>query len=289
MTPRVPFSMSGVQEDSDSSPSPPPSKTLTRAELNKLERNRRQGQGQGREEERQGSATVFVSCVNFQVDSRGVSFLEIGRNNTNIVEVVNVTHLATNSKVIESEKNDNFSTRKAVVEALSDKFASATHPNRRQFTHKEVFDAIQRGQVPTKSVVRPNHDEGWIDTQNIRSGQGLPLQVELDSEAIQAIKEREESESWRQRFEEAKQLQQLKLERERERERQRERQRELLSQPLQSLLQPPQPPQSPQPPQPLQPQPPQSPLQPLQPQPPSPRSPEGGNRRHTRRKNRRNK
>jgi len=290
MTPRVPFSMSGVQEDSDSSPSPPPSKTLTRAELNKLERKRRQGQGQGREEQREGIAHVFVSCVNFQVDSRGVSFLEIGRNNTNIVEVVNVTHLATNSKVIESRKNDNFSTRKAVVQALSDKFASATHPNRRQFTHKEVFDAIQRGQVPTKSVVRPNHDEGWIDTQNIRSGQGLPLQVELDSEAIQAIKEREESQSWRQRFEEAKQLQQLKLE--------RERQRELLSQPLQSLqppsLQPLQPLQSqppqPQPPQPLQsPQPP-SPRSPLQPpQPPSPRLPEGGNRRHTRRKNRRNK
>lgn len=98
------------------------------------------------------SSHVFVSAVNFQVDSRGVSFLEIGRNNTDVVELRNVNHLVSEAKIKESVRKEQFSSRKEAVENFADMFKSSTLPNRRQFTAKEVHDSILRQPVRLMGV-----------------------------------------------------------------------------------------------------------------------------------------
>jgi hypothetical protein len=165
-SPRVPFSMPGAQEESDSSPSPPPRKSLSRAELNRRERGERE-----RQRELVHSSRVFVSAVNFQVDSRGVSFLEIGRNNTHVVELRNVSHLVSEAKIKESVRKEQFSSRKEAVENFADMFKSSTRPNRRQFTAKEVHDAILRQPVRLMGVVpKVEEDKDWEETLKMREG-----------------------------------------------------------------------------------------------------------------------
>lgn len=165
-SPRVPFSTSGVKEDSDSSPSPPPRKSLSRAELNRREREREE-----RQRELVDSSHVFVSAVNFQVDSRGVSFLEIGRNNTKVVELRNVSDLVSEAKIKESVQKEQFSSRKEAVEKFADMFKLSTRPNRRQFTAKEVHDAILRQPVRLMGVSpKVEEDEDWKETLKMREG-----------------------------------------------------------------------------------------------------------------------
>ena len=166
-TPRVPFSTSGVKEESDSSPSPPAIKSLSRAR----QRRREIGEMERQERRRElvGSSHVFVSAVNFQVDSRGVSFLEIGRNNTNVVELRNVSHLVSEAKNKESVRKEQFSSRKEAVENFADMFKLSTLPNRRQFTAKEVHDAILRQPVRLMGVSpKVEEDEDWEETLNMR-------------------------------------------------------------------------------------------------------------------------
>ena len=166
-TPRVPFSTSGVKEESDSSPSPPAIKSLSRAR----QRRREIGEMERQERRRElvGSSHVFVSAVNFQVDSRGVSFLEIGRNNTNVVELRNVSHLVSEAKNKESVRKEQFSSRKEAVENFADMFKLSTLPNRRQFTAKEVHDAILRQPVRLIGVPpKVEEDEDWEETLNMR-------------------------------------------------------------------------------------------------------------------------
>ena len=102
-----------MKEESDSSPSPPAIKSLSRAR----QRRREIGEMERQERRRElvDSSHVFVSAVNFQVDSRGVSFLEIGRNNTDVVELRNVSHLVSEAKNKESVRKEQFSSRKEAV------------------------------------------------------------------------------------------------------------------------------------------------------------------------------
>ena len=166
-SPRVPFSTSGVKEESDSSPSPPAIKSLSRAR----QRRREIGEMERQERRRElvDSSHVFVSAVNFQVDSRGVSFLEIGRNNTNVVELRNVSHLVSEAKNKESVRKEQFSSRKEAVENFADMFKLSTLPNRRQFTAKEVHDAILRQPVRLIGVPpKVEEDEDWGETLKMR-------------------------------------------------------------------------------------------------------------------------
>lgn len=166
-SPRVPFSTSGVKEESDSSPSPPAIKSLSRAR----QRRREIGEMERQERRRElvGSSHVFVSAVNFQVDSRGVSFLEIGRNNTNVVELRNVSHLVSEAKNKESVRKEQFSSRKEAVENFADMFKLSTLPNRRQFTAKEVHDAILRQPVRLMGVPpKVEEDKDWEETLKMR-------------------------------------------------------------------------------------------------------------------------
>lgn len=166
-SPRVPFSTSGVKEESDSSPSPPAIKSLSRAR----QRRREIGEMERQERRRElvDSSHVFVSAVNFQVDSRGVSFLEIGRKNTNVVELRNVSHLVSEAKNKESVRKEQFSSRKEAVENFADMFKLSTLPNRRQFTAKEVHDAILRQPVRLIGVPpKVEEDEDWEETLKMR-------------------------------------------------------------------------------------------------------------------------
>jgi WD40 repeat protein len=156
---RVPVS---VAASLDFDESPPPAKRLTRAQRNKERRERR---------ERRSELVLeddIVSAVNFQVDSRGVSFLEIGRRNTNVVELQNVGHFVSAAINTAHERNEQFSSRKEAVQAISDKFKSSTRPNRRQFTAKDVHDAIRR--QPVRLIGGPvvEHDKEWEDTLKMR-------------------------------------------------------------------------------------------------------------------------
>jgi hypothetical protein len=199
-----------VQEKSDSSPSPHPK---TRED-------------------------IFVSCVNFQFDdSRGVSFLEIGRNNTNIVEVVNVTNLASQSTVIESEKNEMFSARRDVITTLTRQlFAPPAYNNKKvkpvaipgkgssgRMTPEGFMSAIQRLPISTIGSVPERHDSDWQTTLDARLNENKISDDEPDSEANERKKE---DENWRIRFKEAELKAKLELIRELELELQRELQRE---------------------------------------------------------------
>ena len=254
---RVPVPMAAASLEFDHSP--PPAQRLTRAQRG---RNRREGQERRANREVSVSGVTSVTSVNFQVDSSKVTFLEIGRSNTNIVELQNVGHFVSAAEYTARERNEHFETRGELVQALSGKFMppGMLPPSPRKgsgrFTGKEFEDAMRRLPVRPRGGVTVDHDNDWRDTQESRSQQGPPLQGELDSETREAIQTREESDRWRERVQEAKRLQEIKL--------QRERERELLSQPLQQL--------QPQPQQPLA-------------SPPS----EGGKTRRTTRKYRRNK
>jgi hypothetical protein len=212
----------------------------------------------------QAGLTSKVLSVNFQVDSSKVTFLEIGRSNTNIVELQNVSHFVSSAENTARERNEQFKTRGKLVQALSGKFRppGMLPPSPREgsgrFTGKEFEDAMRRLPVRPRGGVTVDHDNDWLDTQESRSQQGPPLQGELDSETREAIEAGKERDRWRERVQEAKRLQEIKLQRE----------RELLSQPLE-------------PPQPSSPRSPRSPRSSLQ--------PKGGNRHQTRRKYRQNK
>ena len=164
-SPRVPFSMPGVKEESDSSPRK--SKASNRRPSAFCGRGR--GRGRGSDEPLVGSSHVFVSAVNFQVDSRGVSFLEIGRNNTDVVELRNVSHLVSEAKNKESVRKEQFSSRKEAVENFADMFKLSTRPNRRQFTAKEVHDSILRQPVRLMGVPpKVEEDKDWEETLKMR-------------------------------------------------------------------------------------------------------------------------
>jgi hypothetical protein len=132
-------------------------------------RGRGRGRGRGSDEPLVDSSHVFVSAVNFQVDSRGVSFLEIGRNNTNVVELRNVSHLVSEAKIKESVRKEQFSSRKEAVENFADMFKSSTLPNRRLFTAKEVHDSILRQPVRLMGVPPiVEEDKDWEETLKMR-------------------------------------------------------------------------------------------------------------------------
>ena len=200
------------------------------------------------------TSVTSVTSVNFQVDSRGVTFLEIGRSNTNIVELQNVGHFVSSAENTARERNEQFETRRELVQKLSNTrmLRSFRDGQNRFFTPRDMCQSIQRRPVLSRSGVTIVHDKDWHDTQESRSQQGPPLQVELDSETREAIKFGEDSDDWSQRYDE--QFQQIK------------RQQEPSPPPLPESL----PESLPEP----------SPL--LQ-------STNGGNRRQTTRKNRRNK
>ena len=114
---------------------------------------------------------IFVSAVNFKVNSRGVSFLEIGRSNTNIVELRNVSDFVSEANIKESVQKEQFSSRKEAVEKFADMFKLSTRPSRRQFTAKEVNDAILRQPVRLIGVPpKVEEDKDWEETLKMREG-----------------------------------------------------------------------------------------------------------------------
>ena len=95
--------------------------------------------------------------------------MEIGRNNTNVVELRNVSHLVSEAKNKESVRKEQFSSRKEAVENFADMFKLSTLPNRRQFTAKEVHDAILRQPLRLMGVPpKVEEDEDWEETLNMR-------------------------------------------------------------------------------------------------------------------------
>jgi hypothetical protein len=277
-SPRVPFFTPGVEEDPDSSPSPPPVKSLTRAELNRRERELAEEREKMQREleihrERQrlleANIRVFVSAVNFQVDSRGVSFLEIGRNNTNVVELRNVSVFTSEVGIKNRDQITLLEFRKKLVDqTIGDLMASQAHPRAGtlRYTGEEIKSAMSRLPVRLRGkgfTVLP--DPNWDGMR--KGGPPRPNLEQLDIVERAAIDSEEdarkaeskaESEDWQERVNEAKR-------------RQDEKERLELSQPL---------PSQPQPSQPLPSQ--------AQPSQPLPQPPKGGNSRRTRRKNRRN-
>lgn len=198
---------------------------------------------------------AIVSTVNFQVDADGVTFLKIGRCNTNVVEIHNVSLYVSD---IRNRKKKIFSHRRDVITELTRQFMSPSgkpfampREGSGKMTPKVFRSAIQRLSIPTsRSVPAVVHDSDWQTTLDARRNENKISHDELDSE------EGEETDnSWRRRFEEAER-QQIKqeigpeLKRELEQKLKLKGKRELESQPSQS---------------------------------------KGGNRRRTRRKNRRNK
>jgi len=156
---RVPVSMAASLDFDES---PPPAQRLTRAQRNKQRRERWERQSELVLEDN------IVSSVNFQVDSSKVTFLEIGRRNTNVVELQNVCHFMSAAINTAHERNEQFESRGEIVQAISDKFKSSTRPNRRQFTAKDVHDAILR--QPIRLIGGPivEHDKEWEDTLKMR-------------------------------------------------------------------------------------------------------------------------
>jgi len=257
---RVPVPMAAASLEFDHSP--PPAQRLTRAQR---VRNIREGQERRANREVSVSGVTSVTSLNFQVDSSKVTFLEIGRSNTNIVELQNVGHFVSAAEYTARERNEHFETRGELVQALSSEFMRhPQYPLKMQLppragtgrlTPQEIEDAIRRRPIRSRGGDTVVHDKGWNETLNSRIQEEQTLQIkedELDRKAREAA-----SEEWRQRYEEANQLQKAKMRQEQERLQP--------SQPLPSQPLPSQPLPSPQPPQ------------------------EGGNRRRTTRKNRRNK
>ena len=277
-SPRVPFFTPGVEEDPDSSPSPPPVKSLTRAELNRRERELAEEREKMQREleihrERQrlleDNIRVFVSAVNFQVDSRGVSFLEIGRNNTDVVELRNVSVFTSEVGIKNRDQTTLLEFRKKLVDTtIGDLMASQAHPSAAgtlRFTPEEFERAMSHGHIDSRGGDTVLPDPEWYGMRI--GGPPRPNLEQLDIDERAAIKSEEdarkaeskaESEDWNERVNEAKR-------------RQDEKERLELSQPL---------PSQPQPSQPLPSQ--------AQPSQPLPQPPKGGNSRRTRRKNRRN-
>ena len=160
---RVPVPMAAASLEFDHSP--PPAQRLTRAQR---VRNIREGQERRANREVSVSGVTSVTSVNFQVDSSKVTFLEIGRRNTNVVELQNVGHFVSAAINTAHERNEQFESRGELVQAISDKFKSSTRPNRRQFTAKVVHDAIRR--QPVRLIGGPivEHDKEWEDTLKMR-------------------------------------------------------------------------------------------------------------------------
>ena len=280
---------SSMQGESESLHLPTPIESLTRAELNRREREepvklvpfgaqgphfasfsdytRRLNERQ-QEENRvlDANSHVFVSAVNFQVDSRGVSFLEIGRNNTDVVELRNVSVFTSEVGIKNRDQTTLLEFRKKLVDTtIGDLMTSQTLPSRAggnlRFTPEEFERAMSRGHVDFRGGVTVLPDPEW---DRMRKGEPpRPNLEQLDIDERRLIKSETdatdaESEAvrkdWHKRINEAKR-------------RQEEQERLESSQPLPSQAQPSQP----------------LPSQPL------PQPPKGGNSRRTRRKNRRNK
>ena len=159
------------------SPSHPPEKGLTRpAELSKKKGQRKLV----------ASSHVFVSAVNFQVDSRGVSFLEIGRNNTNVVELQNVSHFVSEAKIKKSEQNKQLLLRRTLMDKLSRHDGPPPRQGNSRFTQKDIIDSIL-GITPNNSKgpgVTFVHSEDWEET--------LKLREQGDQERKQKEQERQE-------------------------------------------------------------------------------------------------
>ena len=155
---RVPVSMAASL---DLDESPPPAQRLTKAQRNKERRERR---------ERQSELVLeddIASSVNFQVDSCGVTFLEIGRRNTNVVELQNVGHFVSAAENTARERNEHFSTRGE----LSDNFMSSTRRNRRVFSSSDVRSALLNQLVSISgapAAAFAHDDKEWNETLKMR-------------------------------------------------------------------------------------------------------------------------
>ena len=169
---------------SDSSPSHPPGNSLTRpAELSKKKGQRKLV----------ASSHVFVSAVNFQVDSRGVSFLEIGRNNTNVVELQNVSHFVSEAKIKKSEQNKQLLLRRTLMDKLSRHDGPPPRQGNSRFTQKDIIDSIL-GITPNNSKgpgVTFVHSEDWEETLKLRE-QGDQERKQKEQERQERLEEKPE-------------------------------------------------------------------------------------------------
>jgi WD40 repeat protein len=148
---------------------------------------------------------AIVSSVNFQVDSLGVTFLEIGRSNTTVVELQNVSHYVSD---IKNREKTIFLDRKNIIKEISKQFMS--HPGLRnplKLTGIEVERAIQRLPLTPRGGDTVVFDPDWRRTLESRSQQGQISKDELDTE-------KEASKNWREKWEEANRLLQIRLQKE---------------------------------------------------------------------------
>jgi hypothetical protein len=214
-SPHVP-SMPSVEEDSERSPSPPPRQILTRTELERIEQSKIEETQRARE--RQGvleaNNRVFVSAVNFQVDSRGVSFLEIGRNNTDVVELRNVSNFTSEVGIKNRDQTELLKFRKELVDKTIGNFMASQAPPRAgtlRFTGEEIKSAMTRQPIRPRGGVTALPDPKW---DGMRKGEPpRPNLTQLDEEKSEEMesekrKENEARESgrkdWLKKWEKAK-------------------------------------------------------------------------------------
>ena len=158
---------------SDSSPSPPPRKSLPiAAELNRPENER----------VLDDSSHVFVSAVNFQVDSRGVSFLEIGRNNTNVVELRNVSHFVSEVTIKNMGQAEFLKNREEFAHKLSEQGTSNFfRQGGPQFTQAD-FERSILGKKPGNSSAGPTTVGKSLD-ESRKGNLGLTMAERDEKEA----------------------------------------------------------------------------------------------------------
>ena len=160
----VPVSMAARLE-LDESP-PPPSQRLIMTQLNASEMNREEKRRHM--QEIKANSGLLVSSVNFQVDSSKVTFLEIGRRNTNVVELQNVSHFVSSAENTARERNKQFESRVESVQAFADNF---THPSRRLFSRRDVRSALLRQPVSMSGAPGAeftHDDKEWEETLKMR-------------------------------------------------------------------------------------------------------------------------
>ena len=167
----------------------------------------------GRSDAYSSSKQAIVSSVNFQVDSLGVTFLEIGRSNTIVVELQNVSHYVSD---IKNREKRIFLDRKDVIKEISRQFMSPpelrnplAQPRQgtSKFTGIDVERAIQRLPLPPRGGDTVVFDPDWRRTLESRSQQGQISKDELDTE-------KEASKNWREKWEEANRLLQIRRQKE---------------------------------------------------------------------------
>lgn len=218
-SPRVPSSTTGVEEDSERSPSPPPKKILSRTELERFEQRKREETQRARETQGvlEANSRIFVSAVNFQVDSRGVSFLEIGRNNTDVVELRNVSDLMMSEFIIKNrDQIELLKLRKKLVHKTSRDFMASQplpRPGTFRFTGSEIASGILREPIRLRSIgVTALRDREW-DEMRRKGEKPRPNLEQSDKEKSEAIeleiqeenkKRDEENKVWLTKLEKAK-------------------------------------------------------------------------------------